>query len=116
MTSDAETMKSLEAMFLRLPVDKDAPKEITRRIRIVTEEGRTIFAFLRAGTGPLSFAGWDATREATESGELREPRMEYFVLTAQAPGAPLCIITRRGLLGAVRSVDAEERPAEAETS
>jgi hypothetical protein len=111
MNTDPDSMKALVAMFQTLPREEEAPDEVRRRVRIVTEEGRTVFAFLRAGRGPLGFTGWDATHDVAESCEVREPELEHFVLAVEKPGAPLHLLSQRGIVGVVRSVAAEDRPA-----
>ena len=110
--ADAQSTEAMEALFAKLPLEEDAPELLTRRLRITTTDGRTFFAFVRAGRGPLAFAGWDATPEVTASGEVKDPEWRYFVLGAERPGAPLQIISQRGLHGTVSTVDVEERPQE----
>jgi hypothetical protein len=104
--ADAPSSETLESLFKSLPREKDMPELITRRVRLVTTEGRTIFAFVRAGQGPLAFAGWEAT--ADRVGE--ELSMTYFVLGAEKPGDPLQVIGREGPLGVVSTAALEERP------
>jgi len=104
--AEAQSIETLEAMFLRLPREEETPdpENVTRRIRIVTHEGRTLFAFLRAGRGSLSFAGWDATSD------VEDLVWAYFVIAAQKPGAPLYVIGEQGPVGTVRSAELEEKP------
>jgi hypothetical protein len=107
--SDAVSIESLETMFARLPREEEQPEHITRRIRITTHDGRTVFAFLRAGEGSLAFAGWEATRDMVS-----EPQLAYFVLAAEKPGAPLYVISQTGPLGTVNTAEEEEREEERE--
>jgi hypothetical protein len=111
--ADAPSIEALETMFARLPREGEDPEHLTRRIRITTVEGRTIFAFLRAGQGTLSFGGWDATRQG-EGTEVSEPQWAYFLLAAEKPGAPLQVISQRGPLGTVSAAELEERGSEQE--
>jgi hypothetical protein len=105
--ADEVSVETLETMFMRLPREEEQPEHITRRIRITTHDGRTVFAFLRAGKGSLSFAGWEATRDMVS-----EPALTYFVLAAEKPGAPLYVISQNGPLGTVNTANEEEREQE----
>jgi hypothetical protein len=102
--ADAPTADELAKLLERLPHENDDTENITVRLRLTTREGRTIFAFARAGEVPLSFAGWEARSEMTG-----EEEWDYFAVGAQSAGAPLHVINRNGTLGAVVSAELEER-------
>lgn len=101
---DALTARALEKLLARLPREHDAPDDVTRRVRFKTSEGRTVFAFVRAGAGKLAFAGWE-----TKSGMTAEDEWEYFVLGAEKPGDPLQLISKNGPLGIVVEAELEDR-------
>jgi hypothetical protein len=108
--ADAESITKLEELFRRLPLEHDAPALLARRIRITTQDGRTVFAFVRAGQGPLAFAGWEATVTKEETGEVVEPAWKYFVLASPTPDAPLQVIAQDGPVGTLNTVELEDRP------
>jgi len=95
MSDAPPTPEELEKMLERLPRDEDA-ENVTLRLRLETQEGRTIFGFVRAGVGAGSFAGWEA-----RGGMTGEEEWDYFVLAAEKPGAPIQVINRNGPLGVV---------------
>ncbi|HET7826428.1 MAG TPA: hypothetical protein VFK90_13925 [Anaeromyxobacter sp.] len=101
---DALTEGALEELLARLPSEHDGPDDIARRVRFETSEGRTVFAFVRAGAGKLGFAGWEA-----KSGRAAEDEWEYFVLGAEKPGDPLQLINKNGPLGIVVEAELEDR-------
>jgi hypothetical protein len=105
------TLETLEPMFQRLPREQDAqePEQIQRRVRLRTREGRTYFAFVRAGRATktsLSFAGWDATND------VEDLKWDYFVLASMEAGGPLQLICRRGPLGELAAAELEEKSQE----
>ena len=102
--ADGLTTDELSKMLKRLPRDEDATGDISRRLRLTTQEGRTICAFARAGDGPLSFTGWELKGEMTG-----EEQWDYFVLGAEKAGDPLQVINRNGPLGTVVAAVLEER-------
>jgi hypothetical protein len=103
MSDAPPTPDELEKMLERLPRDEDA-ENVTLRLRLETQEGRTIFGFVRAGVGAGSFAGWEA-----RSGMTGEEEWDYFVLAAEKPGAPIQVINREGPLGIVVAAELEDR-------
>src|SRR4051812_12905409 len=103
MSDAPPTPDELEKTLERLPGDEDA-ENVTLRLRLETQEGRTIFAFVRAGVGTGSFAGWEARRGMTG-----EEGWDCFVLAAEKPGAPLQLSNRNGPLGVVVVAELEDR-------
>jgi len=102
--ADSPTADALVKMLERLPRDEDATGDISLRLRLTTKEGRTIFAFARAGAATLSFTGWEVQGEMTG-----EEEWDYFVLGAEKAGDPLQVINRKGPLGIVTAAELEER-------
>jgi hypothetical protein len=102
--ADAPTADALSKMLNRLPRDEDATGNIAVRVRLTTNEGRTFFAFARAGEGPLSFTGWEVHGEMTG-----EEEWDYFVIGAQKAGDPLQVVSRNGPLGILAAAELEER-------
>jgi hypothetical protein len=78
--AELPTRAALQAMLERLPHEEENVETITRRIRFTTSEGRTVFAFARAGEKPLSFTGWEVRSDMTD-----EEDWDYFILGALNP-------------------------------
>jgi hypothetical protein len=102
--ADAVTAKALEQLLARLPGEHDDYDDVRRRVRLKTQEGRTFFAFVRAGSGKLAFAGWEQRSETTA-----EDEWEYFVLGAPRPGDPLQLIRKDGPVGVVVEAEMEDK-------
>jgi hypothetical protein len=105
MADAPPTADELAKMLERLPRDQDQDeKSISLRLRLTTQEGRIIFAFVRAGEGTMSFAGWEV-----RSGMTGEEAWEYFVVGAEKLGAPIQVMNRNGPLGTVVAAELEDR-------
>ncbi|HET7787127.1 MAG TPA: hypothetical protein VFL36_14240 [Myxococcales bacterium] len=102
--ADALTGSDLAEMLEQLPHETENAQDIARRVRFDTSQGRTVFAFARAGGGPLSFTGLEF-----HPGMTGEEDWDYFVLGAEKAGDPLQVINRKGLLGVVTAAELESR-------
>jgi hypothetical protein len=102
--ADALTASALAKMLEQLPHETENVQDIGRRVRFKTSEGRTVFAFARAGGGPLSFTGLEF-----RAGMTGEEDWDYFVLGAEKAGDPLQVVSRNGPLGVVTAADLENR-------
>jgi len=102
--AEALTRSALQAMLERLPHEEENVETISLRVRFTTSEGRTVFAFARAGEKPLSFTGWEARGEMTG-----EEDWDYFILGALNPDDPLQVVNRNGPLGVVTAAEVEDR-------
>jgi hypothetical protein len=102
--ADALTAHALEKLFARLPGEHEGSGDIKRRVRLTTSEGRTFFAYVRAGSGKLSFAGCES-----RPGMTAEDDWEYFILGAEKAGDPLQLINEKGPLGVVAAAELEDR-------
>jgi hypothetical protein len=98
------TSSALTTLLDRLPHEEENVETIALRIRITTDQGRTVFAFARAGEKPLSFTGLEA-----RSGMTGEEDWDYFIFGALNPGDPLQVVNRDGPLGVVTSAELEDR-------
>lgn len=102
--AQALTRGTLKTMLERLPREEENPGTIRLRIRITTNEGKTVVAFARAGDGPLGFTGWEM-----RPGMTGEEDWEYFILGAEKVGDPLQVISSKGPLGVVTDAEVEDR-------
>ena len=102
--AEAVTAKALQKLLAKLPGEHDAYDDFRRRLRLRTQDGRTFFAYVRAGSGKLSFAGWEETPDMKP-----ESDFEYFVLGAPKPGDPLQLVRKDGPVGVVVEAEMEDK-------
>ena len=102
--AEGVTETAIRKLLARLPGEHDAYDDVRRRVRLKTSEGRTFYAFVRAGAGKLSFAGWELTAETKPDDD-----WEYFVVGAARPGDPLQLIRKEGPVGVLVEAEMEDR-------